>query len=271
MNLRQITRRNGLIAMLATIIFLMGCGGDEDAPLTAASITAAPDSVVGRRFALLEPGGTSTMNFLQNNRYELTGTGAPELGYFSAARSGDAWNVATTSEDGLLTTQYTFNFATGQATAVVPAEPRRIFPFQDVTNGGATTSGSTTSAGGGATTGAPPAQFAPAKLITMDVQNQASITGPSSYRIHFVGAASGAFSIDLPGYGSGTFEYAPAQNTAQLVLTYSEDLLGDTDVLSLEFKSVSGSTTPSIQGGVQTVAGQAYAVQGTFTYTGVPK
>ena len=100
----------------------------------------------------------------------------------------------------------------------------------------------------------------------MNVQNEVSQTGPSFYTIHFNG--SGQFTIDLPGYGSGSYIYTPATNTARLVLNYGADLQGDVDDLNLVFKGPSASAVRSLHSGTQLIDGQTYPIQGTFTFTG---
>jgi hypothetical protein len=269
MNMRTFAHCLVMTATFVMSCFLTGCG-EEDERLTAAA-AGAPDSLIGRRYAFSEPGGTSTMLFLQDNRYEFVKTNnVIETGFFSATRSGDTWNVAETTADGSLTTQYAFLFTSptaGQVTTTVAGTPHRTFPFQDVTdNPPPTTTGGETNGGGTTTTGGGETNNAPAVLVTMHVQNEISQTGPSFYTIHF--SAAGQFTIDLPGYGSGNFLYTPGTNTAHLVLNYTGDLVGDVDDLNLVFKAPSGSTIPSLQSGTQTIGGQVYPVQGTFTFTG---
>lgn len=194
------------------------------------------------------------MSFLANNRYEFVKTnGVIETGYFFATRSGNAWKVAETTADGSLTTQYTFDFSSGTngiVTALVAGVPKATLTFME---------GRVLEP-----------NLAAIALTSMTVRNEVSATGPSTYTIHFTGTTNGTFNIPLPGYGSGTFVYAPGTNTARLTLTFTGDLAGDRDDLTLDFKAPSGSTTNSAQFGTQFVAGQSVGVRGTFTYTGVP-
>jgi len=268
MNMLTFARCLVMTATFLTSCFLMGCGEEEER-LTAAAATGTPDSLVGRRYAFTEPGGTSTMLFLQNNRYEFSKTNnVLESGFFSATRTGDTWNVAETTADGSLTTQYAFVFTSptaGQVTTTVAGTPHRTFPFQEATDNPGSTGAPTTGNTDGGTTGGE-TNNAPAMLVTMNVQNEISQTGPSFYTIHFSGA--GQFTIDLPGYGSGNFVYTPGTNTAHLVLNYTGDLASDVDDLNLVFKAPSGSRIPSLQSGTQKISAQVYPVQGTFTFTG---
>jgi len=243
MNKPQLIRWKLLAALFMAIVLLVP-GGMK---LTAA--TATPATLVGRRFALTETGGTSFMRFLANNRYELTTTnGVVETGYFTETRDGDAWKAVTTRLDGSLTTQYRFVFTSadsGEVTALVAGLPRRTGAFQS-------------------------AEIPTAGLLELNVQHEISATGPSLFKIHFTGGTSGNFLIDLPGYGAGTFTFTPTNNAAKLFLTYTNaDIAGDSDELNLEFRASSGSTIPSLLTGTNRVHGQVYPVRGTFTYTSV--
>jgi hypothetical protein len=276
MNTRQFSRWLLMAAMFVSSLLWSGCVEEEELRLLAAATVNAPDSLVGGRYTFTDAGGTFTVTFLSNNRYELTRTGRPlETGFFTATRSGsDRWNVVTTTlQNGVVTTQYALTFTSptgGTGTATVADEPRRTFTFTEGSGNGSTTDGTTGVTNGSTTTGPTNVvRLAPLRLTTLNITNEVSQTGPSWYTINF--STNGQFTIELPGYGSGTYLYTPSTNTAQLTLTYGEDLMGDLDELTLDFKAPSGSPNPGLQSGTQRISGQSYPVAGTFTYTGVPQ
>jgi hypothetical protein len=244
MKTRQLIRLMSLTALFTATVLCAVNGWKS-----WAADSLAPSSLMGQRFALTETnGGSATMFFAANSRYFLDKPtqGTNEAGYFTATRSGDIWNVATTRDDGRLTTQYAFIFTAGGLGQVIVTQagrPRTTNTFQAAT-------------------------IPTAGLLSLNIQNEVSITGPSFYTINFF--PTGNFKIELPGYGAGTYNFAPGTNTAKLFLTYTNaDLIGDTDDLTLEFRAPSGSTNVSRQFGTNRVSGVAYPVQGTFTYTSV--
>jgi hypothetical protein len=212
--------------------------------LETSRAATAPLSLVGRQFSLADTNGTITMRFLDNHRYKRTGD--TNEGYFTATRTADTWRVATTTSDGAETIQYTFVYTSAEFGTVttVKAGSRVSGIFSE-------------------------ASIPEVGLAAMTIQNVISPTGPSTYTIRFSGGTTGSFVIDLPGYGSGTFIYTPATNSAKLVLTFSGDLVGDVDNLDLEFRASSGSPIPSRHSGTQLISGQVYPIEGTFTYTSV--
>jgi hypothetical protein len=203
----------------------------------------APLSLVGKEYSLFETNGVlTTMRFLAANRYEKKiGTNDLETGFFTATRaSTDTWKVATTKSDGSLTIQYTI-----------------VFTGPD--------SGTYTAVGAGFRWTGPISSepsIPPSKLASIDIQNETGKTGPSLYRIDFIGDE---FFIRPPGYGSGKFSYTPG-DPAVLVLTFTGELAGDVDTLNLDFRAASGSPLPSRQSGRQLISGQETPVSGTFNY-----
>jgi hypothetical protein len=245
MKTRQLFRSMSLTALF-TVSVLLALNGW----MIWAADSLAPSTLVGERFALTDTNGASSMiTFAANSRYFLDkpAQNTNELGYFTATRAGDVWNVATTREDGRVTTQYTFTFTgagVGQVVAVQAGRSRATNTFQEAS--------------------------IPARgLSLIRIQNESSIMGPAAFTIHLTnGATAGDFFIPSPGYGAGTFNFTPGTNTAKLFLTYTNaDLIGDTDDLTLEFRAPSESPLPSRQSGTNRVSGVSYPVQGTFTYT----
>lgn len=246
----MLMKTRAFISSWLICFWLLGCV----ALRAAEPVPGVPDTLTGRTYTLIDGGGRAFMSFMANNRYEFVKTnGVTELGYFFATRSGNLWKVAETTADGSLTTQYTFDFSSGtngMATAVIAGVPKMTFTFM---------AGRVLEP-----------NLAAIALTTLTVRNEVSATGPSTYTIQFTGTTNGTFNIPLPGYGFGTFVYAPGTNSARLTLTFAGDLTGDRDDLKLEFKAPSGSTTNSLQSGTQFVNGQLVEVRGTFNYVGVP-
>jgi len=208
----------------------------------------APASLVGRQFSLIDTNASLiTMRFLAANRYEKTtpASATNETGFFTAKRAAtNTWKVATTKSDGTETIQYTFVYLSAESGTFTAemAGSRISGPFSE-------------------------AQIPTGGLASMTIQNEVSQTGPSTYTIQFSGGTSGTFNIVPPlGFGSGNFTYTPGTNSAQLVLTFTGELLGDVDNLTLEFRGASGSPIPSRHSGTQTISGQVYPVEGTFTF-----
>jgi hypothetical protein len=214
--------------------------------LAISQAATAPASLVGRQFSLIDTNGSLiTMRFLAANRYEKNTALTNETGFFTARRSStNTWKVATTKSDGTETIQYTLVYTSADSGTFTSemAGSRITGPFSEaaIPTGG---------------------------LVRMTIQNEVSQTGPSTYTIQFSGGTSGTFNILPPqGFGSGNFTYTPGTNSAQLVLTFTGELLGDVDNLTLEFHGSSNSLIPSRQFGTQTISGQVYPVEGTFTF-----
>jgi hypothetical protein len=214
--------------------------------LATSQAATAPVSLVGRQLSLIDTNGSLiTMRFLAANRYEKATSLTNETGFFTAKRTTtNSWKVATTKSDGTETIQYTLVYTSAESGTFTAemAGSRVTGPFSE-------------------------ARIPTGGILSMTIQNEASQTGPSTYTIQFSGGTSGTFNIIPPlGFGSGNFTYTPGTNSAQLVLTFTGELLGDVDDLILEFHGASGSLIPSRHSGTQTISGQVYPVEGTFTF-----
>jgi len=288
-----------LVAVCATAALFTGCGDDDTIAGDGGNnnISNAPNSLVGRTYTLTDSGAGGTLAFdATANNYTLTQGGNTENGTYQANQSGDVWTVNATDANGnpaTITLSFNGN-GTGNYT-LVRGDQTTTGSFAADQTGGTSTStgtdtgtststgtdtgtststgtdtGTSTSTGTdtGTSTSTGPVGTLPAPNSLNSITVTTGTGGIAPGTVYTVTLNSnGTFNaINASGdpMGSGTYQYTPSGNQANLRLTYP-DFGTDNDNMTLFFTSPQGSGANQYTG-TQVVSGTSYNMTGTFTY-----